>query len=443
MKRSLFLALLASFAIAPALHAGTVYVPVTKDELQGKVYRTKVWVTNTSSVARRFSYFFILADSNGTQRAGAPESLTVPAGGTLLLSSLAPAGKVGVLEITGAPQLVVTARLDASGLASAPVASAHLPVVSSENQIGGGKVAFLQGLARGQAGLLSNLGILNLAHEGNQCTVGAFRSNGTQIGTNAVLTLQALSNREFSDAYGLLQEAAIADSYFAVTCARDFYAYATLLDPVNTQTVYVTPSYTLASSLRVPGQPGGPPGTVQFSLPGVFLDAKPGDSFKVFDLPADPGTRYKKAVVEFDLRVGQMTLGPRNFYGVTSLRRNDKTLFFGLIVRDDRDKTILDLGEEVEGGLILGDNGGPWKANANYYVIFEYDTDLREVVFKLFRAGVLVEQLSGRTLHNDLIAGGNLLRVDFGMKGIADGAYFPPHTWRYSNLSVRLEPFEE
>jgi hypothetical protein len=144
--------------------------------------------------------------------------------------------------------------------------------------------------------------------------------------------------------------------------------------------------------------------------------------------------------MEFDLRVGPMTLGPRNFYGVTAFRRTDRTLFVGLIVRDDRDKTIIDLGEEIDEGLIQGGNNGPWRANTTYYVIFEYDTEAERMTFKLFRAGVLVEQLSGRTLHNDIIANGNKLRVDFGMTSVADGAYFPPLGWKYSNLTVTLEP---
>lgn len=440
MKGRLLLALLTPLLFAPTLHAGTVYVPITKDEVQGKLYRTKVWVTNASSVARRFTTIFLAAESDGTKReAVAAQSLTVPAGGTLLLTNLGPAGKAGLVEVTGAPQLVVTARIDGSALAGSPT-SAHLPVVSSENLIEGGATAYLQGLARLPAGVLSSVGIVNLAHQANQCSVQAFRSNGSQIGGTSVITVQPLTLREFTDAFGVLQENQIADSYFAVTCPQDFFAYATVLDPTSTQTVYVTPSETLSSLLAPPGTAPGPPGTVQFSVPGVFLDAKSGDSFKQFDLPAAPGTRYSKVVMEFDLRAGPMNLGPRNFYGVTSFRRNDKTLFCGLIVRDDRDKTILDLGEDVEGGLVLGDNGGPWRPNSTYYVILTYDTEVERLTFQLFRAGVLVEQLSGRTLHNNVVAQGNVLRVDFGMERIADGAYFPPIGWKYSNLTVRLEP---
>jgi hypothetical protein len=94
----------------------------------------------------------------------------------------------------------------------------------------------------------------------------------------------------------------------------------------------------------------------------------------------------------------------------------------------------------VDDDVVLGSNGGPWKANSNYYVIFDYDTETELLLFKLFRAGVLVEQLTGRINHTDLIANDRILRVDFGQTGIADGAYFPPHGWKYSNLQVVLTP---
>jgi hypothetical protein len=435
------MALATSLLLVPALRAGTVYVPVTKDEIQGKLYKTKIWVTNSSNIPRRFTTLFLAADSDGTKREGVtPQSLTVPAGGTLLVTNLGPAGKPGLVEVTGAPQLVVTARIDSSAVGGGPSASAHLPVVSSENLLEGGATAYLQGLTRLESGVLSSIGIVNLAHQASQCSVRAFRSNGTQIGGTAIVSVAPLALREFTDAYGLLAETQIADSYFAVSCPEDFSAYATVLDPTSPQTVFVTPSHGLDSALAAPGEPGGTPGTVQFSVPGTFLDAKPGASFTLFDLPVDPKTRYKKAIIEFDLRVGPMTLGPRNFYGVTAFRRTDRTLFVGLIVRDDRDKTIIDLGEEIDEGLIQGGNNGPWRANTTYYVIFEYDTEAERMTFKLFRAGVLVEQLSGRTLHNDIIANGNKLRVDFGMTSVADGAYFPPLGWKYSNLTVTLEP---
>jgi hypothetical protein len=32
------------------------------------------------------------------------------------------------------------------------------------------------------------------------------------------------------------------------------------------------------------------------------------------------------------------------------------------------------------------------------------------------------------------------MRVDFGQKGVADGAYFPPVGWQFSNLKVVFEP---
>ena len=34
----------------------------------------------------------------------------------------------------------------------------------------------------------------------------------------------------------------------------------------------------------------------------------------------------------------------------------------------------------------------------------------------------------------------NMLRVDFGQTGIADGAYVPPYGWSFSNLHAELTP---
>ena len=66
MKRPLLMALATSLLVIPALRAGTVYVPVTKDEIQGKLYKTKIWVTNSSDIPRRFTTLFLAADSDGS-----------------------------------------------------------------------------------------------------------------------------------------------------------------------------------------------------------------------------------------------------------------------------------------------------------------------------------------------------------------------------------------
>src|SRR6185436_19148838 len=124
-------------SVAPAFAQGEVYVPYTSNRsLQGTTYRTKVWVTNTGSAVRKLSTRFIEQGVDGTKVPNQPgNDLNVPPGGTLLLTNLAPQDKIGMLEISGAPQLVVNARLDALNTQGAIVSSTNMPVISTANVI--------------------------------------------------------------------------------------------------------------------------------------------------------------------------------------------------------------------------------------------------------------------------------------------------------------------
>jgi hypothetical protein len=108
-----------------------------------------------------------------------------------------------------------------------------------------------------------------------------------------------------------------------------------------------------------------------------------------------------------------------------------------LILRGDKAKTILDLGKEQ---MAKGD--GPWKERTQYHVRMETDAGSRTVTLKLFQGNNLVHIVSGGLVANDLsVPSGKTVSVDFGIARAADGAYFPPVGWKYSNLSVKAEPF--
>ena len=418
---------------APAV-AGEVYVPFASTRsVDGTTYQTKVWVTNTSTAARQFTVRFISQSTDGTVGAGTGSPLTVPAGGTLLLGSVAPNGALGMVEISGAPQLVVNARINALSPTGGILSSANVPVVALGNAIKGQSTAHLQGLELTSRGTLSDFGIMNLSSAAAQCTIKAYRSNGSQINQTSVISLAPLSERHFENVLGVLGEISVSDARVEVSCNRQFFPYAAVYKPGGPETNFVTPSYALDGDV-VPGG-GGAAGTVTFEVPGLFLHAKPGASFKQYDIPLVDGVRYRKATVEFDVFVDKFPNGI--FAGVTSLRRNDRTLFYGLVVRGDRAKAILDMG--VDDDIVSG-SSGPWKAKSNYHLVFDYDTGTGDLVFKTFRNGTLVETLSGPLNHPDLERNGKVVRVDFGMTGVADGAYFPPIGWKYSNLKVVFEP---
>lgn len=433
----LFSAVATLGALSPAF-AGEVYVPLASNRNVGNViYRTKVWVSNTSSVARRFSASFYEQGTNGNDNNANPSSLTVAPNGTLLLSAIAPDGRNGMLEVNGAPQLVVTARIEAIGPGGEVLSSAQVPVVSKENLLEANAVAHLQGLE--QAGATrTQFGLLNLSRTAAQCTVRGFRADGTQIGSTAILPLPALTSVHFDDALLALGANNLSDARFEATCDKPFYTYALVFANGSPETAFVTPSGALNSDLVAGGSGGGPvtPGSVTFEQSGLFLNAKNGDSFVQFDLPLQPGKQYSKATVDFDLYLNRFPDGL--FSGVTALRRTDRTLFFGLIVRGDRQKTILDMG--VDDDVVQGSNGGPWRERTNYHVRFEYDTASGRLTSTVSRGGTVVETLTGRINHFDLNAKDKIVRVDFGQKGVADGAYFPPIGWQFSNLKVVFEP---
>lgn len=433
-RRSALLGLCALLAgVAPAM-AGEVYVPFASNRsVNGTTYQTKVWVTNTSAAARRFAVRFISQNVNGTQGADTGTELNVPAGGTLLLGSVAPNGAIGMLEVAGAPQLVVNARVDAIGANGAILSSTNVPVVAGGNVIKANSTAHIQGLERTGRGTLSDFGLMNLSNAAAQCTIKAWRSNATQISQTSVVALVPLSVRHFDNVLGLLGEETVSDARVEVTCDKQFFTYAAVFEPGGPETNFVTPSYAMDSDL-VSGV-GSTPGAVVVEMPGLFFQARLGDSFKQIDIPLVEGTRYKKATVEFDLYVEKFPTGI--FAGVTALRRTDRTLFYGLVVRGGRSKAILDMGVDDD---IVDGNSGPWKERTNYHLIFEYDTVTGMLTFKTIRNGELVETLRGPINHHDLSKNGKIVRVDFGMTGVADGAYFPPIGWKYSNLKVTFEP---
>ncbi|HKH48785.1 MAG TPA: hypothetical protein VKM72_29310 [Thermoanaerobaculia bacterium] len=419
--------------VVPAM-AGQVYVPFASNRsVDGTIYQTKVWVTNTGVAARRFDVRFISQNTDGTQGADTGNQLNVPAGGTLLLGSVAPSGSLGMVEISGAPQLVVNARIDAIGPNGSILSSANVPVVGGGNVIKQNATAHIQGLELTGRGTISDFGIMNLSNAAAQCTIKAYRSNGTQISQTSVISLLPLSERHFENVLGVLGETSLSDARVEVSCTRQFFPYAAVFKPGGPETNFVTPSFALDTDL-VSGV-GNTPGAVVFEAPGLYLNAKPGDSFKQFDIPLVEGVRYKKATIEFDLYVDKFPNGI--FAGVTAMRRTDKTLYYGLIVRGARSKTILDVGEDI-----LDGNSGPWKERTNYHLVFEYDTVAGKLTFRCIRSGSLVETLSGPINHLDLSKNGKNFRVDFGQTGVADGAYFPPIGWKYSNLKAVFEPME-
>jgi len=429
--------------LAPlALHAGDIYVPLAANTALGaSTYRTLLILTNVSpagTASADLSVRFLAGGTNGTTGQPAPSSLSLPAGATLRLYNAVPAGARGMFELTGAPGIVVSARVEALAANGNVLASAQVPVVSAANAVAPGKTARLLGLEQAAAGPASDLGLINLSGSSAQCTVDVFRAKGGRIGETVRLTLLPLSSRDLPGALGALGEPSIKDVRFDVSCDQLFATYALVYRSGGPETVLLGPAASLEGDL-VPVSDGG----VTFSLPGQFAN---GTAYAAYDLPLQDGVQYSHARVEFDLFLDRWhQLFPFNpmFHNVASFRRSansrsDRLLYWGLILKGSGDfRTILDMGQEDT----IKSGKGPWKEHTNYHLVLDYDADARRMTFEAYQGGQRIQHLEGPLNFTDIF---NLpdrkVRVDFSSLGIGDGAYFPTLGWKYSNLMVKLTP---
>lgn len=444
MRRSLFFGLCALLAPLAPLRAGDAYVPLAANTALGAAtYRTILIATNTGTTSHSFSVTYAATGTDSS--AGQPASFGLPAGSTLRLYNAVPAGSRGMLELSGPPDIVVSARVEAVASNGALLASAQIPVLAAGDARKAGQKAHLQSLEHG-AGAITDFGLMNLSASAAQCTVQAFRANGGKIGNVARLAIPARSQRDFSGALATLGETSIKDARFEVSCDQLFGTYAMVYRSGGPETVVLGPAGTLDGDLVPdPIDDGG----VTFNLPGQFAN---GTNYSSFDLPLQSGVRYGRARVEFDLFVDRWRLthplNP-NFKTVASLRRSgssrvERVLYCGLILKGSGDyRTILDMGAlpGQHDGLTIKSGKGPWKERSTYHVVIDYNADARTVTFEAYEGGRLVQQLSGPLNFDDLTnLPGKNIRVDFSAPGVGDGAYFPTLGWKYSNLSVKLTP---
>lgn len=439
MKRPMLtgILVLAAIAAAPPLEAGESFIPIARNQPSGGgTSQTVVFVTNLSTTAKSFISQFLVAGTDGVTNPGESSTLSVGGSQTVQLATSVPSGSTGMLRIDGPADLLIDARLTTTNAQGALVSESRVPVLSPERFTQAGETLYLQALERRSDGKpVTDFGIANLTREAASCTVAAVRANGQSIGSAATFSLFPLSLREFPEVWVTLGVPEIADARISVSCNKQFSAFALVYDVGGPRTAAVTPAGPLDGTL----EPISRPGEVVFNAPGDFLIAKNGDSYRTYNIPLVPNLKYQKATVEFDMFLNRFPNGL--FTGVTAMRRanrdrRQRVLYYGIQIRNDNKKTSLDLGDEV----LVRSGGGVWKARTQYRMRLEYDLVVNRVTLFVFKDNQQILALSGPPQTPELVDNGNAISVDFGQTGIADGAYFPPISWVYSNLQVKFEP---
>ncbi len=301
MRRStvpcLVLAMLGTAAVA---HAGTVYVPAPGvSTLGGSTYEVQISLTNTAVAAREVKQVLLANDSDGTQRTGAPSTVTVQPGRTAVVKAT-PSFK-GLVELSGGGELRYAARLVGTGPGRMGV---YLPVITSDNMIKAGQAIALQGLLSG-SGRTTSLTVVNLAHQAAQCTASLKRTDGTDIIAGSTFAMKPLSHRVFGDVF---TGAAVTEAHAVVTCNREFFAFVHLADAATGELSYIGPSGSGESLLRLPGEaPGCPVTAACFDVKGiVHAPTTPANAVRRVVFNPVPGT-YKKIRLTMDVTAGNFS----------------------------------------------------------------------------------------------------------------------------------------
>lgn len=416
--------------------AGTVYLPLAiNGALDGKTYKSYVWVTNGSGGPQEVSVRYIPRDTVGLNPNASTATATLSVGpGQTFKMAVGEAG-VGMVEFSGPDDVIYSGRIESLTPGGIVRSQAHLPLVGSDNVVPAGEVAHIQGGERRLSGSASHFGVNTFGSEDGECSVRMFRADGSQIQSTVTLWGPALGQRWFADAFNIVGEPSISDARFEVSCDVPFLPFATIFASEPDSTQFVLPSVTGAQNLGPrPRQEGE-----LVNLPGTFFTAVRGSSILDIELPIEPGVRYSQIAWEFDVVVPAIRdSSGTNFHSTTLLLRPVKggTHFAHTIRGNGLYKSIIDLGDHQ---LVRGGNNG-WSPNTMHHIKVVYDTDARTMVWELSRNGSVAERLVANIGNRNLTHHGEGLHILFGLdKEYDHGAYLPPYGFRFSDLVVTGE----
>jgi len=288
-------------SIAAAAQAGTVYVPLGGVAAVGpQTWSPAVSVGNPGDAAIQVKPVQIPGDTDGTVRPTPPTPSNVDPGHTMVLQP--EASFRGLLELSGSPVATYAARLVSNTGAGA--LGVALPVITSENLTAGGSALALHGL-QASASRTTHVAIDNLEQYAAQCTLSLVRSDGTALGQPRAISLLPLTQTWIADALnGLVDAAGATDVRAAVSCDRDFFAWALVADSTSGQLTVIDPAGSGTSLLTVPGEQAPcPPGATCQSSDLVFTPT-PANSVGHIVFPAPVGT-FTRLRLEMEVTVGQ------------------------------------------------------------------------------------------------------------------------------------------
>ncbi len=304
-----------------------------------------------------------------------------------------------------------------------------VPIITNDNWFQGDEIAYVQNLARNANGH-ANIEIMNLSAQTSFCTIQLRRPAGTSFGPPLSATMQPFSHDVVEDPFEEVAPTG-AGMRAEVHCDHPFYAYGTFVGPTGVA------GFRMHYPLSVP--PLDVTETLEVNRPGTFFSPVNGHSDLDLALPLVPQRAYRRVTIDFDVFVKKFTPIFTGLVGMvhTGGQRFNKTLYFGTFIRGARAKTLVDLGSAVVEPAMRVTS--PWKQNTLHHVTLVYDAEAATTEMKVTQGTKTVMDTVGGAYNLDIADRGQPVRVVFGLKGVADNAYYPPVGWKFSNLKIKID----
>jgi hypothetical protein len=447
-KLILCLLVLAALVGASVTWAGTVYVPLVVDQdLNGSRLETVIRITNTSATTDRiFSYYLIPSNTDGTERNedDITEVLLTPHG-TFLLENLVANGQTGMVEISAASEISVTARLEGMSVESVPILGADTPVISSFNLLPGGTDAALQGWSRVDQQQQTDFHLINLGQSTANCVATIYDGNGSTLLSGFDFVQKPLSQSSFPDVLSLIGIATRDEITAVFNCDQSFYPYSTIHDLNGGEVLFVSPSGSGRSSLLPPSDgPPVEPGATVLEKPGVFHTPTQGNESKRFNLAFPGNPVFSKIILDMDFRHGGWHARSDENHAIFWLNRGTKwrNNLFGYFntFGPGENKVKLSTNVNLNGGIRAKTVGATLQPGNVYHVHFEYDTNTNVYFAEISQNGQSVVRVTDQPTANNINTVEQNWFVDFGHERGAAGPEVPTYGWDYMNLLVQWIP---
>ncbi len=288
--------LAASLCTAGAAHAGIVYVPSPGlAPVGGSTYEVQISITNTATAPNSVQESLLATNTDGTQPPAPPSTVAIQAGQTAIVKP--GAAFRGLAQLNGGGDLRYSARLSGTGPGRLGV---YLPVITSDNLIGGGKTVYLQGLLGG-SGRTTDVTLVNLAATASQCTASLLQADGTLIAGPVTISMKPLSHQAISNVFS---GGNAVDARVTASCAQNFFAYALISDAATGEVSYVGPAGDGASGIGgTTPPPACPTGATCFDAKGIVHQPTPAHRVQRVTFPAPAGS-VSRLVMSIDVTVG-------------------------------------------------------------------------------------------------------------------------------------------